>query len=53
MRLVLDNLQGRAAKKELKAAEEVLPALPANVSNGFYVRRRNNPAGNPTLEAFP
>jgi len=53
MRLVLDNLQAEQAKKELKAAEEVLPRVARECFKWLLCPSQENPLGKPGVEAFP
>jgi predicted AAA+ superfamily ATPase len=52
MRLVLDNLQGEQAKKELKAAEDVLPRVARECFKWLLCPSQENPAGKPNVENF-
>jgi uncharacterized protein len=52
MRLVLDNLQGEQAKKELKAAEEVLPRAARECFKWLLCPSQENPTGNPNVESL-
>jgi uncharacterized protein len=52
MRLVLDNLQSEQAKKELKAAEDVLPRVARECFKWLLCPSQENPAGNPSVENF-
>jgi predicted AAA+ superfamily ATPase len=53
MRLVLDNLQAEQAKKELKAAEDVLPRVARECYKWLLCPSQENPAGKPSVETFP
>jgi uncharacterized protein len=53
MRLVLDNLQGEQAKKELKTAEEVLPRVARECFKWLLCPAQEIPTGNPMMEALP
>jgi len=50
MRLVLDNLQGEQAKKELKTAEDVLPRVARECFKWLLCPSQENPTGNPSVE---
>jgi uncharacterized protein len=50
MRLVLDNLQGEQAKKELKAAEDVLPRVARECFKWLLCPSQEFPTGSPTVE---
>jgi hypothetical protein len=50
MRLVLDNLQGEQAKKELKAAEDVLPRVARECFKWLLCPSQEIPTGNPSVE---
>lgn len=52
MRLVLDNLQGEQAKKELKAAEDVLPRVARECFKWLLCPSQEIPTGNPSVENF-
>jgi predicted AAA+ superfamily ATPase len=52
MRLVLDNLQGEQAKKELKAADEVLPRVARECFKWLLCPSQENPTGSPSVESF-
>jgi uncharacterized protein len=52
MRLVLDNLQGEQAKKELKAAEEVLPRVARECFKWLLCPSQDIPTGNPSVESL-
>jgi predicted AAA+ superfamily ATPase len=53
-RLTLDNLQSDQAKKELKAAEEVVPRAARECYKWLLCPVQNNPTDTkPTVEAFP
>jgi predicted AAA+ superfamily ATPase len=53
-RLTLDNLQSDQAKKELKAAEEVVPRAARECYKWLLCPVQNNPTDpKPTVEAFP
>ncbi len=53
MRLVLDNLQTQQAKKELKAAEDVLPRVARECYRWLLCPSQGTPTGKPEVEAFP
>ena len=53
MRLVLDNLQGEQAKKELKGAEEVLPRVARECYKWLLCPSQENPTGKPSVEVAP
>lgn len=54
MRLVLDNLQAQQAKKELQAAEDVLPRVARECYKWLLCPMQDNPtAAKPTVEVFP
>jgi hypothetical protein len=54
MRLVLDNLQTQQAKKELQAAEDVLPRVARECYKWLLCPAQNDPtAAKPTVEVFP
>ena len=53
MRLVLDNLQGEQAKKELKGAEEVLPRVARECYKWLLCPSQENPTGKPSVEVSP
>lgn len=50
IRLVLDNLQAEQAKKELKAAEDVLPRVARECYKWLLCPSQENPSGKPTVE---
>jgi len=52
MRLVLDNLQGEQAKKELKAAEDVLPRVARECFKWLLCPSQESPNGNSSVENF-
>lgn len=52
MRLVLDNLQTQQAKKELKAAEDVLPRVARECYKWLLCPSQGTPTGKPEVEAF-
>ena len=52
MRLVLDNLQGEQAKKELKAAEDVLPRVARECFKWLLCPSQEDPAGKLNVENF-
>lgn len=51
MRLVLDNLQAQQARKELKAAEEVLPRVARECYKWLLCPAQETPTGKPLVEA--
>ena len=51
MRLVLDNLQGEQAKKELKAAEDVLPRVARECFKWLLCPSQEDPTGKPSVES--
>ena len=54
MRLVLDNLQVRQAKKELQGAEDVLPRVARECYKWLLCPMQDNPtAAKPTVEVYP
>lgn len=54
MRLVLDNLQVRQAKKELQGAEDVLPRVARECYKWLLCPVQDNPtAAKPTVEVYP
>ncbi len=54
MRLVLDNLQTQQAKKELQAAEDVLPRVARECYKWLLCPAQDNPtAAKSTVEVFP
>ena len=53
MRLVLDNLQTQQAKKELTAAEDVLPRVARECYKWLLCPSQDNPTGKPSVETFP
>lgn len=53
MRLVLDNLQAEQAKKELRAAEDVLPRVARETYKWLLCPSQDTPTGKPLVEAFP
>ncbi len=53
MRLVLDNLQAEQAKKELKAAEDVLPRVARECFKWLLCPSQADPTGKPGVETFP
>jgi predicted AAA+ superfamily ATPase len=52
MRLVLDNLQGEQAKKELKGAEDVLPRVARECFKWLLCPSQESPTGKPSVEGF-
>ncbi len=52
MRLVLDNLQGEQAKKELKGAEDVLPRVARECFKWLLCPSQESPTGKPSVENF-
>jgi uncharacterized protein len=52
MRLVLDNIQGEQAKKELKAAEDVLPRVARECFKWLLCPSQEDPTGKPDVENF-
>lgn len=50
MRLVLDNLQAEMARKELKAAEEVLPRVARECYKWLLCPSQESPTGKPSVE---
>jgi uncharacterized protein len=52
MRLVLDNLQVEQAKKELKAAEDVVPRIARDCYKWLLCPSQDNPTSKPTVETF-
>ena len=54
MQLVLDNLQTQRAKRELQAAEDVLPLVAREHYRWLLYPAQNNPtAAKPTVDVFP
>jgi predicted AAA+ superfamily ATPase len=51
MRLVLDNLQAQQARKELKAAEDVLPRVARECYKWLLCPAQETPTGKPQVEA--
>jgi predicted AAA+ superfamily ATPase len=51
MRLVLDNLQAQQARKELKAAEDVLPRVARECYKWLLCPAQETPTGKPLVEA--
>jgi len=52
MRLVLDNIQGEQAKKELKAAEDVLPRVARECFKWLLCPSQENPTSKPSVETI-
>ncbi len=50
MRLVLDNLQAEQAKRELKAAEDVLPRVARECYKWLLCPSQESPTGKPSVE---
>lgn len=53
MRLVLDNLQAEQAKKELRAAEDVLPRAARECFKWLLCPSQDSPTGKPSVEIVP
>jgi predicted AAA+ superfamily ATPase len=53
MRLVLDNLQAEQAKKELRAAEDVLPRAARECFKWLLCPSQESPTGKPVVEIAP
>ena len=53
MRLTLDNLQAQQAKKELGAAEDVLPRVARECFKWLLCPSQADPTGKPNVENFP
>jgi uncharacterized protein len=50
MRLVLDNIQGEQAKKELRAADDVLPRVARECFKWLLCPSQETPTGKPSVE---